>query len=131
MPTGFLLDRQANSKQPTTVSLFLDHARLAGDDRVADPRNSRKTLRPALASHRPYAASVRPRDLVGLVHHALASSQRGDDLFNALGAHQTTVLDVVLPRKIHEGVFRLTRQLAPEDFRHPAPGAVIDDLARR
>ena len=125
MPTGFLLDRQANAKQPSTVSLFLDHALLAGDTRVADPRNSRKTLRPAVASHRPYAAIVRPRDLVGLVHHALAKSRVEDDLFITLGAHQTTVLDVVLPRKVHEGVFRLTRQLAPEEFRHPAPGDVI------
>jgi hypothetical protein len=32
----------------------------------------------------------------------------------------------VLPRKIHEGVFRLTRQLAPEDFSEPVPGNVID-----
>jgi hypothetical protein len=131
MPTGFLLDRQANSKQPTTVSLFLDHARLGGDSRVADPRNSRKTLRPAIVSHRPYAAAIRPRDLTGLVHHALASSQRGDDLFNALGGHQTTVLDVVLPRKIHAGVFRLTRHLAPENFKHPVPGAVIDEFPAR
>ncbi|MFC5526211.1 phospholipase [Rhodanobacter ginsengisoli] len=125
MPEGFMLDRQANSKQRTTISLFLDHALLAGDDRVADPRNTRKTLRPAVSSHRPYGASVQPIDLAGLVHHALAGSAGSDDLFNLLGPHQTTVLDVVLPRKIHEGVFRLTGNLDPQDFRKPVPGAVI------
>jgi hypothetical protein len=125
LPEGFLLDRQANSKQRTTISLFLDYSLLAGDARVADPRNSRKTLRPAVASHRPYGASVQPVDLVGLVHHALAQSDRGDDLFAILGPHQTTVLDVVLPRKVREGVFRLTHNLAPEDFHRPVPGAVI------
>jgi hypothetical protein len=125
LPAGFLLDRQANSKQRTTISLFLDHSLLAGDDRVADPRNSRKTLRPAVASHRPYGASVQPVDLGGLVHHALARSAAGDDLFAMLGPHQTTVLDVVLPRKIHEGVFRLTQTLTPQDFSRPVAGPVI------
>jgi hypothetical protein len=125
LPDGFMLDRQANSKQRTTVSLFLDHSLLAGDARVPDPRNSRKTLRAAVASHRPYGVSVQPVDLVGLVHHALARSATGDDLFAMLGPHQTTVLDVVLPRKIHEGVFRLTQTLTPQDFSHPVPGPVI------
>jgi hypothetical protein len=125
LPAGFLLDRQANSRQRTTISLFLDHSLLAGDDRVADPRNSRKTLRPAVASHRPYGASVQPVDLGGLVHHALARSAAGDDLFAMLGPHQTTVLDVVLPRKIHEGVFRLTQTLTPQDFSRPVAGPVI------
>lgn len=126
LPDGFMLDRQANSKQRTTISLFLDHSLLAGDDRVADPRNSRRTLRPAVASHRPYSASVRPADLDGLVHHALAKSAASDDLFAMLGPHQTTVLDVVLPRKIHEGVFRLTQNLTPHDFSKPVAGPVID-----
>jgi hypothetical protein len=125
LPGGFLLDRQANSKQRTTISLFLDYSLLAGDARVADPRNSRKTLRPAVASHRPYGASVQPAVMVGLVVHALAQSDRRDDLFAILGPHQTTVLDVVLPRKVREGVFRLTQDLRPEDFRRPVPGAVI------
>ena len=125
MPAGFMLDRQANSKQRTTLSLFLDYSLLAGGARVADPRDGRKTLRQAVVSHRPYGAYVEPVDLTGLVHHAIAQSQAGDDLFNMLGAHQTTVLDVVLPRKIHEGVFRLTQTLTPQDFSKPVPGPII------
>jgi hypothetical protein len=125
MPEGFMLDRQANSKSRATLSLFLDYSLLAGDGRVADPRNTRNTLRAAVASHRPYGANVTPVDIAGLVHHALACSARQDDLLDLFAPHQTTVLDVVLPRKVHEGVFRLTGQLAPEDFSHPLPGPVI------
>ncbi|PWK93059.1 phospholipase [Fulvimonas soli] len=125
MPEGFMLDRQANAKNAATVTLFLNHALLAGDARVADPANPRKTLRAAVPSHRPYGAQVRPADLAGLVHHALAASVAGEDLFAMFGPHQTTVLDVVLPRKVHEGVFRLTQKLAPEDFSKPAAGPVI------
>ncbi len=125
MPDDFMIDRQANSKSRTTITLFLNHTLLAGDVRVPDPTNTRKTLRAPVPSHRPYGANVQPTDLAGLVHHALAKTAAGDDLFSMLGPHQTTVLDVVLPRKIHEGVFRLTQKLAPEDFSKPVPGAVI------
>jgi hypothetical protein len=125
LPAGFLDDRQANTADPCTVTLFLNHALLAGDARVPDPRNSRRTLRAAVASHRPYGARVQPADLAGLVHHALAASAPDEDLFAMLGPHQTTVLDVVLPRRIHQGVFRLTRNLSPQDFRHVDPGPVI------
>ncbi|MGB3748153.1 MAG: phospholipase [Rhodanobacter sp.] len=125
MPPGFMLDRQVNASHGATATLYLDHSLLAGADRVSHPANPRKTLRPATVSHRPYGASVTPLDLAGLVHHALARSATGDDLFTILGPHQTTVLDVVLSRKIHAGVFRLTCNLAPEDFRKPVPGPVI------
>ncbi|WP_243049037.1 phospholipase [Dyella sp. RRB7] len=125
MPQGFMLDRQANSQHANVVSFFLNHALLAGTARVADPANRRKTLRHAIAAHRPYGATVQPADLGGLVHHAIASTSADDDLFQVIGPHQTTVLDVVLPRKVHEGVFRLTRKREPEDFRWLVAGDVV------
>jgi len=125
MPQGFMLDRQANSHQNNVITFFLNHALLAGTPRVADPANSRRTLRAAVDGHRPYSASVEPKDLTGLVHHAIATSAATDDLFLIVGPHQTTVLDVVLPRHVYEGVFRLTQKQAPEDFSHPVPGELI------
>jgi hypothetical protein len=125
MPAGFMLDRQANARQRSTITLFLNHALLAGDARVPDPRAPRKSLRPATLSHRPYGANVQPPDLAGLVHHVLARSAAGEDLFALFGAHQTTVLDLILPRRVHAGVFRLTRNLAPESFARPAAGSDI------
>lgn len=125
MPQGFMLDRQANSRQRHVVTFFFNHAVLAGAPRAADPRNSRRTLRAATASHGPYSATVEPSDLSGLVHHAIATTAAKDDLFQILGPHQTTVLDVVLPRLVREGVFRLTQSLAPEDFSHPEAGGII------
>ena len=125
MPQGFMLDRQANSRTRHVISLFLNHALLAGTERVADPRDGRKTLRAAVQAHRPYSANVQPDDLAGLVHHAAANMRQGDDLLDVLGPHQTTVLDVVMPRKVHEAVFRLTQTLTPQDFKEPAPGEII------
>jgi len=125
MPQGFMLDRQANSRQKNVITFFLNHALLAGAPRVADPDNTRRTLRAAMDSHRPYGATIEPNDLTGLVHHALASTMAKDDLFQIVGPHQPTVLDVVLPRQVREGVFRLTQTLEPVDFSHPAPGDIV------
>ena len=75
--------------------------------------------------HRPYSATIEPNDLAGLVHHAIAATAAQDDLFLVVAPHQTTILDVVLPRHVREGVFRLTQKREPEDFSHPAPGDVI------
>jgi len=107
------------------MSFFLNHALLAGTTRVPDPISSRKTLRPAVEAHRPYGVSVQPANLSGLVHHALARSAVSNDLLDAIGPHQTTVVDIVLPRNVHEGVFRLTQKLEPEDFSRPVAGDVI------
>jgi hypothetical protein len=125
LPQGFMVDRQANRRSAGVYTMYLNHALLAGDERVPDPRDPQKTLRDARSAHRPYGCQLRPPDLDGLVHHALAISAVGDDFMQLFSAHQTTVLDVVLPRKLHEGLFRLTRTLAPEDFAKPVPGAVI------
>jgi hypothetical protein len=125
MPQGFMLDRQANSHHGNVITFFLNHALLAGTPRVADPDNSRRTLRAAVDSHRPYSATIEPSDLAGLVHHAIASTAPGDDLLRILAPHQTTVLDVVLPRHVREGLFRLTQKREPEDFSQPVLGDVI------
>jgi hypothetical protein len=124
MPQGFMLDRQANSRQAHVITFFLNHAALAGAPRVMHPQ-SRRVLRAASDSHRPYSASIEPGELSKLVQHAVAATAAKDDLFQIIGPHQTTVLDVVLPRQVREGVFRLTQRREPEDFSHPAPGNVI------
>lgn len=125
MPEGFMLDRQSHPAHREVISLFLNYSLLAGHGRVPDPRNRRKTLRAAVPAHRPYGARLQPYNLTGLVHHALAHSAAEEDLLDMLAPHQTTVLDVVLPRKLHEGLFRFTQTLTPEDFSMPTMGAVI------
>jgi hypothetical protein len=126
LPQAFMLDRQANSRSPATVAMFLNRAVLAGEVAIPDPRDPHKTLRDPLQPHRPYGVHIEPVDLTGLIRHVVASTARGDDLLDALGAHETTIVDVVLSRRVAEGVFRLTQNLVAESFQHPLPGA---DLA--
>jgi hypothetical protein len=126
LPQGFMLDRQANSRSPATVAMFLNRSVLAGEAVIVDPRDPRKTLRDALRPHRPYGVRIEPVDLAGLIRHVVASTAHADDLLDALGPHETTIVDVVLSRRVAEGVFRLTQNLVAEDFHNPLPGA---DLA--
>jgi hypothetical protein len=126
LPQGFMLDRQANSRSPATVAMFLNRSVLAGEAAIADPRDPHKTLRDPLRPHRPYGVHIEPVDLTGLIRHVVASTAHADDLLDALGPHETTIIDVVLSRRVAEGVFRLTQNLVAEDFQHPFPGA---DLA--
>jgi len=126
LPQAFMLDRQANSRSPATVAMFLNRAVLAGEVAIPDPRDPHKTLRDPLQPHRPYGVHIEPVDLTGLIRHVVASTARRDDLLDALGAHETTIVDVVLSRRVAEGVFRLTQNLVAESFQHPLPGA---DLA--
>lgn len=125
LPQGFLLDRQANSRTPAVVTLFLNRSVLAGDAAVGDPTHPGQTVRGPLQAHRPYGARVVPVDLTGLIRHVVASTARSDDLLDSLGPHETTVIDVVLSRRVAEGIYRLTQDLVAEDFRRPDPGADI------
>jgi hypothetical protein len=125
LPQGFMLDRQANSRSPATVAMFLNCSVLAGEAAIVDPRDPNKTLRDPLQPHRPYGVHIEPVDLTGLIRHLVASTAHADDLLDALGPHETTIVDVILSRRVAEGVFRLTQNLVAEDFQHPLPGADI------
>lgn len=125
LPSGFMIDRQANSRNATTVTMFLNRSVLAGDAAVPDPDTAGRELRGPLQPHDPYGVRVVPVDLTGLVRHVVAATAHQDDLLDVLGPHETTVIDVVLSRRVAEGVFRLTQDLAAFDFRRPVPGADI------
>ncbi|MET0256692.1 MAG: phospholipase [Luteibacter sp.] len=125
LPPGFCSDRQANSRSDATVTMLLNHALLAGDGPVTDPRHPGQVLRDAQTSHRPFGVRIVPDDTAGLVRHIVAATGATDDLLEALGPHETTILDVVLSRRVAEGVFRLTQDLQAADFTHPPPGTDI------
>lgn len=123
LPPGFFLDRQRNSRDPGTITYYVNAARLLGAPAVV---HGGRTLRPALPGAGALGLRVVPYPLDGFVHHlpcALPASAA--HLAAWVRPHETTVIDIVLRRVVREGVFRLTRERTPEDFTKAPPGGPI------
>ena len=104
LPPGFFLDRQRNSRNRGKLTYFLDYDVMAP-----------WFQRPQLQDKFGFRISARPGE--GYAHYTVAEHQ---GTFSALAqyftANQTVMVDVVLQRRVMDGVFRLTQSLAPEDF---------------
>jgi hypothetical protein len=113
LPPKFFVDRQRNSRNPGKLTYFLDYD-------VMEPWFER----PELDDKFGFRIAARPDE--GFAHYTVAE-HRGT--FSALkeyfAPNQTVMIEVVLQRHVRQGVFRLTQDLKPEDFRRQAPGDEI------
>lgn len=113
LPPDFFVDRQRNSKTPGKLTYFLDYDVMAP-----------WFEKPALQDKFGFRITARPNE--GYAHYTVAE-HRGT--FSALQEYfvpnQTVMVDVVLQRQVMEGVFQLTRNLQPEDFRKQPKGDPI------
>jgi hypothetical protein len=113
LPPHFFVDRQRNTRSPSKLTYFLDYDVMAP-----------WFARPQLQDKFGFQISARPSD--GYAYYTVAE-HRGT--FSALSKYfapnQTVMVDVVLERRVTEGVFRLTQSLAPEDFRDQPKGQTL------
>lgn len=130
LPQGFFVDRQRNRRHGGTLTYYLNYDLMMGCDELTHPKNAKEVVR----KKRRGADSVglrlvaRPGD--GLVHYLPGELRVATkSLADFLQPHQTTLVDLTLRRVVHEGTFRLTRELKPKDFAKEAlkdPGGVIE-----
>ena len=131
LPQGFLSDRQRND-QSKAVTLFLNHAVMAGSDEIPRPTKSgqpKQLYRPKLDGITRIGMKVVPRPDKGFVHY-LECSQRAvpSALKSFVKPNQTTIVDVVLQRVVHKGVFELVGlddQSEQGGFKDQEPGGVL------
>ena len=113
LPPGFFVDRQRNLRNPGKLTYYIDY----------DVMNDWLS-RPELAGKFGVRITARPGN--GYAYYTVAE-HRGT--FAALKRYfepnQTLMVDVALQRHVVEGVFRLTQNLTPEDFRRQPHGAEI------
>jgi hypothetical protein len=120
LPPGFLKDRQRNSRHRGTVTFFLNYAKMIGGPPV---KHGRKTVRGRLPGIKELGLEIIPRPRSGYVHYLRAHLRPTMTTLKALlKPNQTTLVDIELQRIIREGVFALTRNRGPEDFRDQPPG---------
>ncbi len=116
LPENFLPDRQANHRDPSAITFFLDYAALTGSPAIPEPDGS--IAREPLVSRGNYGLIVRPRSTDGIVLYLEGGvSSATDDIMQYIHANQTTVIDIVLTRIVLEGVFTFTQQLSPREFK--------------
>jgi hypothetical protein len=115
LPEGFFVDRQRNSLTPGTLTYYVNHDKLV----PSDPRDPMKGK---------FGLKVVARPGEGFAHYTVAE-YRGtfEELSGYLKPNQTLMIDIVLQRHVMEGVFQLTQDLAPQDFRKQAKGDALPD----
>jgi len=123
MPVGFMVDRQRNSLVRNCVTFHVNYDLMAAFDRARDPNDKRRTLRASQGGVRQFGVWLRPRPQIGFVHYReVGLPASAENLELLLRPMATTLLEIVLPRVVHEGVFLLTQDLSPHSFKKQTPG---------
>jgi hypothetical protein len=125
LPKGFFGDRQRNRRHSGTLTYYLNSDAMFGFDEI---RRDGRILREAAVGAAKLGFSIEPHLASGLVHYLPAELEAAArTLANVVKPNQTTLVDIVLPRVVHEGVFRLVRldRRSDTDFSKEPPGEPI------
>jgi hypothetical protein len=113
LPPGFFVDRQRNLLNASKLTYYVDY------DVISDGLR-----KPEVAGKFGFKITARPAE--GFAHYAVAEHQ---STFAALKRYfepnQTLMIEVELQRHVVEGVFRLTQNLAPEEFKDQSKGSEL------
>lgn len=129
LPEGFLADRQRNLVGKNMLTFFLNHDLMVGCDRVFDPRdeNGKEVLRAAQEGVDKLGFRVVPRPQAGFVRYRTGMFTATAKLLrDVVRPHETTMVDIVVQRVVHEGAFELGPAKAkPFDFHEVEPGEAL------
>jgi hypothetical protein len=110
LPPGFFIDRQRNSKNPGKLTYFLDYDTMAP-----------WFQKPQLEDKFGFRIAARPNE--GYAYYTVGE-HRGtfSSLAKYFAPNQTVMVEVVLQRRVMQGVFKLTQDLKPEEFKKQPKG---------
>ena len=129
LPPGFLVDRQKNLVDNSTLTFFCNHDVLVGLPAVIDKNGVMH--RDALPGIDQMGVHVYAYPYLGFVRFFPAVLKAAKKVVDELLLpDQTTLIEIVLKRIIHQGVFELPRSdrnpSQSHDFRQQPLGEVID-----
>src|SRR5262249_15228383 len=126
LPKGFFVDRQKNTREAGVLTYYFSYDAMNGLHATQNPKNRKKLLRAELPGADGSGLEIVARPDTGFVHYIPARLTVSKGVLQEfMGADETTLVDIVLRRVVHEGVFRLTDKLDPESFTDQPPGAPI------
>jgi hypothetical protein len=132
LPKGFFVDRQKNSCETGVLTYYFSYDAMTGSPAVPNPKDRQKPkdrqrlLRAELPGADGLGLEIAARPDEGFVRYVPAVLQVSKDVLREfMKADETTLVDIVLRRVVHEGLFRLSRTLDPESFTDQPPAAPI------
>ncbi|OBP16265.1 phospholipase [Rheinheimera sp. SA_1] len=115
LPPGFCVDRQRNQQNPGKLTYYVDFDLLA-----------KWLKRPELADCFGFKIQARPSG--GFAYYQAAEYRSSFTGFcQHLAPNQTLMIEIVLKRIVHQGVFQLTERTEPEDFSSQSFGEPLPD----
>jgi hypothetical protein len=123
LPTGLIVDRQLNHRQPGILTFYLNHHLLIG---TAPLREGKRVFREARKGAAGLGLQIVARPAEGFVHYASAElNPKTQSLKGYIKPHQTTLIDVILRRIVRSGTFGLTKMRKSSDFTETEYGEVV------
>jgi hypothetical protein len=123
LPTGFLSDRQRNSLSRGTVTFFFNYTAMAGGPEI---KYKDKVLRPRKDGVQQLGLVIDPHNNSGFAHYVKGRINATDkQIETILKPNQTTLLEVVMKRVVHEGTFRIAQNRNAEEFKDTDTGKTI------
>ncbi len=129
LPQGFFADRQKNRRHGGTLTYFFNHDVMIGCDEVwhVTKKGKEKLIREEQPGAERLGLKITPRPATGFVHYLPCDLEAsGSALRSFLKPNQTTLVDIVLRRVVHEGVFRLDRGTKQRKFKNDPPGPPLE-----
>ncbi len=124
LPPGFFVDRQRNDLHGGTITYFVNHALMLGSPAVRD--SAGKVVRKKTEGVDVLGLEVNADPAQGFTHYRPAALEASAEIVEKVIRPDSTVLvDIVLDRVVHEGVFRLTKRTKPEEFKDDGPGDAL------
>lgn len=124
LPEGFVTDRQRNQRDGGALTHFFNYDLMRG---CAAIEHDGAQVRAARRGTDTLGLRIDPRPSSGFVHYLPAELVANPDtLRQLLAPNETTLVEIVLRRNVHEGVFRLVQGVdARGRFDKDAPGGIV------
>ena len=123
LPENFLADKQRNSRASGFITFYFNTMVMLGSEPV---KIQNKVVRKKLAGAKSFGFKIVPYTDKGFVHFLPAVLKGTPELLaKLLVPNQTTLVDIVMKRIVHEGVFQLTQDRGPEEFKDVEPGGMV------
>lgn len=123
LPHGFLSDRQRNSFDKGTVTFFFNHTAMTGGPEI---KYKDKVLRARKEGAKELGLVIDPHNNSGFAHYVKGRIKASDKQLQAiLFPNQTTLLEIIMKRVVHEGTFSINQNRKGEEFKDTDAGKTI------